>query len=221
MDFVYPISKVIKDDNFKNYLIEINSQITEQRIETLDELKKAIEGSGIAKYDKMDIKKKCLDLWKVPVLNYDPRKLISNQPSHSKKNDGKLLSLQDIARQYEDYDKNGEVTSRVLSIFDSKKKVEVKEDPREVERKRKEDEDIKQAKFEQLLKQNKKSGKKKTDNKDEKGDEGFINKKRKRDERDDRRDDGDRRGKNEIAKKKGKILEDSMKNREIAGIIIF
>jgi hypothetical protein len=210
MDFVYPVSKIIKDENFQNYLIEINSQITEQRIETLEELKKAIEGNPTSKYDKMDIKKKCLDLWKIPVLNFDPRKLLANQPSH-KKNDGKLLSLQDIAKQYEDYDKNNEATSRVLSIFDSKKKVEVKEDTKEIERKKKEEDDLKKAKFEQLLNNNKKT-KKKTDK-----DESLINKKRKRDEGHDERE----AVKDDLAKKKEKILETSMRNREIIGILFF
>ena len=72
IDFVYPISKVIKDENFTNYIMEINSQITEQRIDNMEEMKKAMENNP-PKFDKMDIKKKCLDLWKIPILKYDPR----------------------------------------------------------------------------------------------------------------------------------------------------
>jgi hypothetical protein len=221
MDFVYPISKVIKDENFKNYIIEINSQITEQRIESLEELKKAIEGVTLTKYDKMDIKKKCLDLWKVPVLHFDPKKVLGNQSNLNKRStgDNKLLSLQDIARQYEDYDKHDESTSRVLSIFDQKKKTQTKYvDEAELERKRKEDEDIKRAKFEQLLKNNKKN---KPKNKERSELDTFINKKRQRDEVDTiRREKGkvkDESDNEDVTKKKEKILEMSMKNRELAG----
>jgi hypothetical protein len=114
IDFVYPISKIIKDENFTNYMMELNSLITEQRIESLESIKNAFESGNAPKFDKMDIKKKCLDLWKIPVLHFDPRQVISNKNTfdlNSKFNKGKTVnkisSIQDkdALKMYSEYDK--------------------------------------------------------------------------------------------------------------------
>jgi hypothetical protein len=43
IEFIYPISKILKDEAFKNYIMEINTQIIEGRIEALEEIKSCIE----------------------------------------------------------------------------------------------------------------------------------------------------------------------------------
>ncbi len=69
----------------------------------------------VPKFDKMDLKKKCLDLWKIPVLNYDPKLLLINKfkkPEYTTNQFDKLpnkpKSLKEQAHIYSDYDKNSE-----------------------------------------------------------------------------------------------------------------
>jgi hypothetical protein len=69
----------------------------------------------VPKFDKMDLKKKCLDLWKVPVLNYDPKMLLSNNFKRPEafansidKGSNKPKTLKETAHMYSDYDKNSQ-----------------------------------------------------------------------------------------------------------------
>ncbi len=83
----------------------------------------------IPKFDKMDLKKKCLDLWKVPVLNYDPKMLLINKfkrPDQSaissERAANKPKTLKETAHIYSDYDKNSEGMQGLLdSIIGSSK----------------------------------------------------------------------------------------------------
>jgi hypothetical protein len=234
IEFVYPISKIIKDENFKSYLMDVNSQYTEQRIETLEELKKAIDKLTFSKYDKMDIKKKCLDFWKVPVLHYDPKQVINNQDQNNKKNNqnNKLADLKEKARYLEDYDKNSASMQQMMSLYEPRKveeerrrRLELEKREREtVEAKRLEEE--KETKFLNLLK-NSKKGKASSTNKKKDEMESFINKKRQRDERDRELQTNGRKDtrikinmddEQDNISKKQKIIETSLKNRQIEGI---
>jgi len=77
----------------------------------------------------MDLKKKCLDLWKVPVLNYDPKLLLSNKFKRPEqmaisidKAANKPKTLKETAHIYSDYDKNSEGMQGLLdSIIGSNK----------------------------------------------------------------------------------------------------
>ena len=123
LDFVYPVSKIIKDENFTNYLMEINSSITEQRIQSLVEIKNVMENGTPPKYDKMDIKKKCLDQWKIPVLHYDPRQVISNKNdlfAKKSQNFNKLISIQETARIYSELDKYSDSIQNMIDMFGDK-----------------------------------------------------------------------------------------------------
>ena len=104
--------------------MEINTQIVEIRIEALQDLKSLIEVINLyfcqnpnqkSKYDKSDIKKRCLTLWKIPVLNFGPA--IQEYKKGNNKNDKtKVPSLHELARAYTDidhYEKNVEV---IISI---------------------------------------------------------------------------------------------------------
>jgi len=83
----------------------------------------------VPKFDKMDLKKKCLDLWKVPVLNYDPKLLLSNKfkrPEINNQSINKLSNkpktLKETAHLYSDYDKNSDGMQGLLdSIIGSSK----------------------------------------------------------------------------------------------------
>ena len=67
----------------------------------------------------MKIKKECLDFWKVPVLRYDPSKVLANMSdSKSKRGVSKIYSLQDQAKMYADYDKHSEAVERMISRYD-------------------------------------------------------------------------------------------------------
>jgi hypothetical protein len=83
----------------------------------------------IPQYDKMDLKKKCLDIWKIPVLNYDENKLLTNRfkrPDikfgnsnfNSNKFRNKPKTLKETAYIYSDYDKNSDSMQNFLNIFD-------------------------------------------------------------------------------------------------------
>jgi len=121
LDFVYPVSKIMKDENFTNYFMEINSLIMEQRIESLTEIKNLIENGITPKYDKMDIKKKCLDQWKIPVLHYDPRQIISNKNDilAFKKSNAftRLNSIQETAKVYSELDKYSDSIQNMINMF--------------------------------------------------------------------------------------------------------
>jgi hypothetical protein len=121
LDFVYPVSKIIKDENFTNYVMEINSLIMEQRIESITEIKNLIENGLTPKFDKMDIKKKCLDQWRIPVLHYDPRQIISNKNDilTLKKSKGftRLNSIQETAKVYSELDKYSDSIQNMINMF--------------------------------------------------------------------------------------------------------
>jgi hypothetical protein len=83
----------------------------------------------IPQYDKMDLKKKCLDTWKIPVLNYDENKLLTNRfkkPDfkfgfgnfNSNKFSNMPKTLKETAYIYSDYDKNSDSMQNFLNIFD-------------------------------------------------------------------------------------------------------
>jgi hypothetical protein len=123
LDFVYPVSKIIKDENFTNYMMEINSLITEQRIQSLAEIKNVMENGNPPKYDKMDIKKKCLDQWRIPVLHYDPRQVISNKNElngRKSQSFNKLNSIHETARIYSELDKYSDSIQNMIDMFGDK-----------------------------------------------------------------------------------------------------
>lgn len=116
--FVIPISEVSKDENLTSRLLEINSMITEGRINELMEIHKHMSSEMIMRYDKMDIKKHCLDLWKVPVLNYDESKLVKNQP-HQKNNQlkNKPKTIEETAQMYKDFGKYSKATEDLVNLL--------------------------------------------------------------------------------------------------------
>lgn len=181
IDFIYPISKVIKDENFTGYVLELNSLITEQRIESLEEIKTAYENQTLPKFDKMDIKKKCLELWKVPILHYDPRLIVTGRNILEEKNKkreqsgkgmNKLTSIQDTIKIYSEYDKYSDSLRSMIdmygknkvvgSIDDNKKKNEYREREREKEREKERESAKKYPREEKVKSQSKSDSKKKT-----------------------------------------------------------
>ena len=67
----------------------------------------------IPQYDKMDLKKRCLDAWKIPVLNYDENKILANKfrrpdMKFMNKYSNRPKTLKETAYIYSDYDKNSD-----------------------------------------------------------------------------------------------------------------
>lgn len=90
----------------------------------------------ILKFDKMDLKKKCLDSWKIPCINYDPKMLLSNKFNKPKdilsleKLSNKPKTLKEQAYIFSDYDKNSESMQSFLDILDKGSKNVIKFDDR-------------------------------------------------------------------------------------------
>ena len=84
----------------------------------------------IPKFDKMDIKKKCLDNWEIPVINYDAKLLLSNKFnklgenknsfSSTDKFSNKPKTLKETAHLYSDYDKHSDSMQGLLDCFNTK-----------------------------------------------------------------------------------------------------
>ena len=140
VQFVLPISEINKSENFPSLIMEINSKITEGRIEALMEITKFLKNEAIMRYDKMDIKKKCLDLWQIPVLRYDESELARNQLARTDGRKGhgqnKLKTLDETAKEYENFGKYSKPTEDLVSMLlggEEKKEEEVKHTPKERE----------------------------------------------------------------------------------------
>jgi hypothetical protein len=125
LDFIIPINKIIKDESFTNYIMEMNSLITEQRIESLEAIKNAFDNVRMPKFDKMDIKKKCLDSWKIPVLHYDPKLLVVNKskPERQQEKIKKINSIndKDLIKMYSNYDTYSDSMKSMINLIGQKK----------------------------------------------------------------------------------------------------
>ena len=73
--YVLPTSEITKSEEFSSPFFQINSKITEERIDALGEIYHFLKNENIMKYDKMDIKMHCLTLWQIPVLKFDETKI--------------------------------------------------------------------------------------------------------------------------------------------------
>lgn len=126
VQFVLPISEVTKSESFTNPLFEINQQITERRIDVLDQMIKYMTGGQIYRFDKMYLKKNCLDSWGIPVINYDEKQILSNKLS-SEASHNRVKTLDEIAKDYQDYGKYSEETNAMVAmLINDKEKKEVK-----------------------------------------------------------------------------------------------
>lgn len=113
LDSLIKVNQILQDKQFKNYLFESNNEIDEKRIDSLGELISEIKGENIITYDKMGLKKKCLDQWKIPVRKYKPTEeysykkqiqMISNShQSSSHQTSNKAIDLLEKAKMYKDY----------------------------------------------------------------------------------------------------------------------
>lgn len=118
LESIYDINIVSHDEYFKNKLYSIINDIDEKRINTLEELIIAVKNNGNDYkiiYDKMGIKKKCLESWKLPVTKYIASEEYSNKiktkfDEYNNKRlknieQNKPLNMMEKARLYKDYDK--------------------------------------------------------------------------------------------------------------------
>ena len=83
-NIVIKTGEITKNSYFINRIFEINSQITEYRIEALKEINKSLNDENIQMYDKMLLKKECLDNWEIPIINYDENLLAKNLIKNNK-----------------------------------------------------------------------------------------------------------------------------------------
>ena len=83
-NIVIKTGEITKNSYFINRIFEINSQITEYRIEALKEINKSLNDENIQIYDKMLLKKECLDNWEIPIINYDENLLAKNLIKNNK-----------------------------------------------------------------------------------------------------------------------------------------
>lgn len=184
VQFVLPVSEINKSENFTSLLMEINSKITEGRIEALMEMSKYLNNEPIMRYDKMNIKKHCLSLWQIPVLKYDERELACNQINMNRENRGrgeyqknKLKTIEETAKTYENFGKYSKPTEDLVSLLlggdTDLKEDEVKHTPKERELTEQE----KEEQFARIFPPKKNKGKKRT--KEEKTNQ-FSSKKRHR-----------------------------------------
>jgi len=114
--------------------MEVNSLITEQRIETLEAIKAAFENEKTPKYDKMDLKKKCLDIWRIPVLHYDQNLVMQSKHrpfqkrdhSHYNKHQNKISSIKDeeTLRIYNEYDNYTDSMKSMIDMLGSNRRHE-------------------------------------------------------------------------------------------------
>lgn len=72
----------------------------------------------------MDIKKNCLDIWKIPVLNYDPKQVLANannsklkQNEDRNRRSNKTITLQETAKLYENYDQYSDNLLKMVNMF--------------------------------------------------------------------------------------------------------
>ena len=129
---------IVQDNSFKNYIFETNNDIDEKRINGILELTTAISSDSKLVYDKMGLKKKCLDLWKIPVKKYKATEEYGykkQQQMISSRNDYNSTSTKPIndlekARMYKDFDtyesKAGKDFLDMLSGSPKKKDLKIK-----------------------------------------------------------------------------------------------
>lgn len=117
---------------FKNYIFETNNDIDEKRINSLIELSSSMNGENKLVYDKMGLKKKCLDLWKIPVKKYKAteeynykRSLYLNS-KNSNSNDAQVIyrPVNDIekAREFKNYDTYNDKGKDFIDMITKSKK---------------------------------------------------------------------------------------------------
>lgn len=90
--YFLPNSELRNNENFLKIIFEINNGITEKRIDALKEIINHINNLATKLYDKMFIRKFFLNNWGLPLIHYDEKLLLRNQPkyktgnnNHSKK----------------------------------------------------------------------------------------------------------------------------------------
>lgn len=118
------ISSMSKDPSFKEYVYSSNISYDEKRINSFKILDSLLDSSKGIKYDKMRLKKHCLDAWGIPVNYYDESKVIKdgnevkkgnkrNKTSHS----STVNNILDNSKFYESYDIHGEKGSMLLNTL--------------------------------------------------------------------------------------------------------
>ena len=174
--YVLPTSEITKSEEFSNPFREINSKITEGRIDALKQISLFLKNENIMKYDKMDIKMHCLTLWEIPVLKYDESKLAKNIDKHKKNRDThKIRTLDEAADYYKNYDKyEGETKNLIdMLIKSGEQKKHEKEQKKKVNQVKELTQEEKDKMFDELFFKQKKN--KKNDKKDKKDNKKNIN----------------------------------------------
>ena len=175
--YVLPTSEITKSEEFSNPFREINSKITEGRIDALKQISLFLKNENIMKYDKMDIKMHCLTLWEIPVLKYDESKLAKNIDKYKKNKDThKFRTLDEAADFYKNYDKyEGETKNLVdMLIKSGEQKKHEKEQKKKINQVKQLTQEEKEKMFYELFPKQKKN--KKNDKKDNKKNNNENNK---------------------------------------------
>ena len=175
--YVLPTSEITKSEEFSNPFREINSKITEGRIDALKQISLFLKNENIMKYDKMDIKMHCLTLWEIPVLKYDESKLAKNIDKYKKNKDThKFRTLDEAADFYKNYDKyEGETKNLVdMLIKSGEQKKHEKDQKKKINQVKQLTQEEKEKMFYELFPKQKKN--KKNDKKDNKKNNNENNK---------------------------------------------
>lgn len=150
-----PTAEIRNSKKFLEIIPEVNNEITEKRIDSLNEIKNYLDKKTTKLYDKMEIKKFFLDNWGLPIVNYDEKKLIKNQKKINYNDyNKKLYTEEELAEAYKDIGKFDEDQQKMLNwMKESKKKHKKKVNKFEDEFKHEEilnpEEDLK-AKYEKI-----------------------------------------------------------------------
>ncbi len=188
--YVLPTSEITKSEEFSSLFLEINSQITEGRIDALGEISHFLKNENIMNYDKMDIKMRCLTLWQIPVMEFDESKLAKNQIHFNNRNRDthKIKSLDEVANYYENYDKYEGSTKNLIDLLIKGGERKPKKEQKKKEIKKRElTQEEKNKIYDELFpkKKYKKKDKKKDDDDDNKED----NKKKDKKKNDNKKDE--------------------------------
>ena len=110
LEFLFPLSSIIKDERFVLYVMEANADIIERQIENLQEMKAILTEDKQNATDKEELKMRCLKLWSVPIINV----VVNNSERQPERNKGLVKhnsvdELEKIYKNFDEYEKDTEV----------------------------------------------------------------------------------------------------------------
>ena len=216
--YFLPINELRKNEKFLAIIPQINNDITEKRIDAINEMINYIEKRKVKLYDKLSIKKFFLDRWGVPVINYDEKKLIKNQnffEGGSSHYSVKHYTESELIEKYEDVGKFDDEQLKMLELIDKVNKKPVKTKKKSKENKIMSlEERYKRA--EEKISKPKKSNKSEKKVEEAQEDEKLLSKKTKRDDgghKDKKKKERKKSDENNNLSKKNKNYEKSNKKK--------